>query len=76
MARLHPSWWLASCMLFMSYPIRAAERPAVLPNTLAQRVVACTSCHAQTDQARGTEYFPRIGGKPAGYLYNQLANFR
>ncbi|WP_332877544.1 c-type cytochrome [Massilia sp. S19_KUP03_FR1] len=63
-------------MLFLSYPIRAAERPAVLPDTLAQRLIACTACHAQTDQARGTDYFPRIGGKPAGYLYNQLTNFR
>jgi cytochrome c553 len=48
----------------------------VLPNTLAQRLIACTACHAPTDQAKGTEYFPRIGGKPAGYLYNQLTNFR
>jgi cytochrome c553 len=29
-------------------------------------------------QGRGThdEYFPRLAGKPAGYLYNQLAAFR
>jgi cytochrome c553 len=72
MARRHPVWWLASCIFFLPYPIRAAA----LPDTLAQRLVACTSCHARTDQARGLEYFPRIGGKPAGYLYNQLTNFR
>lgn len=72
MAYRRPSWWLASCMLFLTYPIRAA----VLPDTLAQRLVACTSCHARTDTAKGTKYFPRIGGKPAGYLYNQLTNFR
>ena len=72
MARPLPSWWLASCIFFLPYPIRAAA----LPDTLAQRLVACTSCHARTDQARGHAYFPRIGGKPAGYLYNQLTNFR
>jgi cytochrome c553 len=67
--------WLAS-LLLMCLPLRAAERPAVLPDTLAQRLVACTGCHARTDQAIGTAYFPRISGKPAGYLYNQLVNFR
>lgn len=53
---------------------RAAERPAVLPDTIAQRVIACTACHAK---ANGPDaFFPRIAGKPAGYLYNQLINFR
>lgn len=53
--------------------------PQTVPDTLAQRLVACTACHARVD-ARGNpvndSYFPRIGGKPAGYLYNQLLNFR
>jgi cytochrome c553 len=55
-------------------PGLAADRPAVLPDTMAQRVVACTSCHAK-DQGKDA-FFPRIAGKPAGYLYNQLVNFR
>ena len=55
-------------------PAYAADRPAVLPDTMEQRAVACTSCHVK-DQ--GTDaFFPRISGKPAGYLYNQLINFR
>ncbi|MEN3275962.1 MAG: hypothetical protein V7631_1752 [Massilia sp.] len=60
-------------------PARAADRPAVVPDTLAQRVVACASCHARTDTNGAPvndSYFPRIGGKPAGYLYNQMINFR
>ena len=56
-----------------------ADRPPQVPDTLAQRLLACTSCHARID-ARGNpvndSYFPRIAGKPAGYLYNQLLNFR
>jgi cytochrome c553 len=62
-------------LLFIgALPAIAADRPAVLPDTMAQRVIACTSCHAK-DQ--GTDaFFPRISGKPAGYLYNQLINFR
>ncbi|MBY0239285.1 MAG: cytochrome c4 [Burkholderiaceae bacterium] len=58
-----------------------------LPDTMAQRVAACTACHtdgakaaatikADATAARGDVYFPRIAGKPAGYLYNQLRNFR
>ena len=48
--------------------------PGVLPDTLQQRVLACTACHASKE--RSDAFFPRIGGKPAGYLYNQLLNFR
>lgn len=54
-------------------PARAAT-PATLPDTMEQRVTACTACH--TMKERGDAFFPRIAGKPAGYLYNQLINFR
>ncbi|RZA31378.1 MAG: cytochrome c4, partial [Lysobacteraceae bacterium] len=57
----------------------AHAAPQSVPDTLAQRLLACTSCHARVD-ARGNpvndSYFPRLQGKPAGYLYNQLLNFR
>jgi cytochrome c553 len=56
----------------------AVAAPTV-PDTLAQRLAACTACHAPKD-AQGVvgadRYAPRISGKPAGYLYNQLLNFR
>jgi cytochrome c553 len=52
----------------------ARDKPAVLPDTIEQRVLACAACHARTD--RDDAYFPRLAGKPAGYLYNQLTNFR
>jgi cytochrome c553 len=57
----------------------AAASAQAVPDTLAQRLAACTSCHARKDAqgVPGTDrYFPRISGKPAGYLYNQLVNFR
>ena len=47
---------------------------AVVPDTLEQRIKACTACHAPKE--RHDAFFPRIAGKPAGYLYNQLLNFR
>lgn len=54
----------------------AAAAPAVVPDTLAQRVQACTVCHGAQGEAGPDGYRPRIAGKPAGYLYHQLLNFR
>ena len=36
----------------------------------------CVTCHGQSGQGTRNGYFPRIAGKPAGYLYNQLIAFR
>ena len=50
-----------------------------VPDTLERRVAACTSCHGSPSApapTTGPRYYPRIAGKPAGYLYNQLQNFR
>lgn len=54
----------------------AAAQPAKVEDTIAQRVQACTTCHGQQGRAAPDGYYPRIAGKPAGYLYNQLLNFR
>ena len=40
------------------------------------RVQGCVTCHGQEGQGTRSGYFPRIAGKPAGYLYNQLVAFR
>lgn len=50
--------------------------PVQVPDTMAQRTVACTVCHGKEGRATNQGWFPRIAGKPAGYLYNQLQNFR
>jgi cytochrome c553 len=47
-----------------------------VPDTLAQRALACTGCHGKEGRAGPDGYYPRLAGKPAGYLYNQLLNFR
>nr|WP_310307518.1 c-type cytochrome [Hydrogenophaga laconesensis] len=43
---------------------------------MAQRMMACTACHGPQGRAAPDGYYPRLAGKPAGYLYNQLLNFR
>ena len=46
------------------------------PDTIEERVRACTVCHGNEGRATSDGYYPRIAGKPAGYLFNQLVNFR
>ena len=46
------------------------------PDTMAARVEACTPCHGNKGEGTSDVYFPRLAGKPAGYLYNQLLAFR
>ena len=72
--RLAAAALLALLALAALAPARAAG-PAV-EDSIAQRVQACTVCHGREGRATPDGYFPRIAGKPAGYLYNQLVNFR
>lgn len=43
---------------------------------MAQRTLACTACHGEQGRAGPDGYYPRLAGKPAAYLFNQLQNFR
>ncbi|MCE4557112.1 c-type cytochrome [Roseateles cellulosilyticus] len=64
---------LAATLLLL-VGIAAANEP--VPDTLAQRALACTGCHGKEGRAAPDGYYPRLAGKPAGYLYRQLLNFR
>ena len=67
----------SSIVLLVAAPLlahAAPPAPAKLPDTMEQRVAACVACHKAKEE--GDAFFPRIAGKPAGYLYNQLLNFR
>jgi cytochrome c553 len=50
--------------------------PPTVQDSMAQRMVACTACHGPSGRAGPDGYYPRLAGKPAGYLYHQLLNFR
>ncbi|MGV3652901.1 MAG: c-type cytochrome [Noviherbaspirillum sp.] len=43
---------------------------------MEERVRACVSCHGEHGKGTDNVYFPRLAGKPAGYLYQQLVAFR
>jgi cytochrome c553 len=49
---------------------------APFEDSMAQRTLACTACHGAQGKAGPDGYYPRLAGKPAGYLFNQLQNFR
>ncbi|MBK4735077.1 c-type cytochrome [Noviherbaspirillum sp. DKR-6] len=70
--------WLAPG--FVALAALAGALPAAhageVPDTIAQRALACAACHGKEGRATREGFFPRIAGKPAGYLYNQLVNFR
>lgn len=45
-------------------------------DSMDARVQGCVTCHGHRGQGTNNGYFPRIAGKPAGYLYNQLLAFK
>lgn len=68
---------LAVCSLgALSHLHAAPPTPAQVPDTLEQRLLACAACHGKQGEGMRSEFYPRLAGKPAGYLYNQLLNFR
>lgn len=54
----------------------AQAAPVLIEDTLAQCLAACTVGHGAQGRAAPDGYHPRIAGKPEGYLFNQLQNFR
>ncbi len=50
--------------------------PVRPPDTMEERMRPCTLCHGAETQATPDGFSPRIAGKPAGYLFNQLVSFR
>jgi cytochrome c553 len=45
------------------------------PDTMEARVLACAPCHGAKGEGTNNAYFPRLAGKPQGYLANQLLAF-
>ena len=53
----------------------SAQTAARFADDMAERTRACTACHGDQGRAGPDGYYPRLAGKPAGYLHNQLRNF-
>jgi cytochrome c553 len=75
------AWWIGTAILLVSlmlYPAAAApaQPPERAPDTMETRLLACAACHGRQGEGTKNDYFPRLAGKPAGYLMNQLVAFR
>src|SRR5205085_6759557 len=78
-ARCWPRTALAVAALLVARAVAAQD--AAVPafkqlDSMEARVQGCVTCHGQSGQGTNNDYFPRIAGKPATYLYNQLVAFR
>lgn len=68
---------LCAFALLASQAVRAADDAPGIPDTLQQRIAACTSCHGMHGEGTpGSGYFPRLAGKPADYLVRQMQDFQ
>jgi cytochrome c553 len=67
------AWLLATVALLTGHA--QAQTPARFADDMAERTRACTACHGDQGRAGPDGYYPRLAGKPAGYLHNQLRNF-
>ncbi len=68
--------WVAAAMLGVCATVQATDTPDV-PDTLQQRIAACTTCHGVHGEGTpGSKFFPRLAGKPATYLLRQMQDFQ
>jgi cytochrome c553 len=76
--RLARALLAAGCAAALAFGAAATAQtpPRTVPDTIGQRMQACTPCHGPEGRASPIGYLPRIAGKPAGYLFSQLVNFR
>ncbi|MFT3818351.1 MAG: c-type cytochrome [Rubrivivax sp.] len=73
--RLRALWLALPAALLAALPAAVAAADAG-DDTLARRARACTGCHGERGRAAPDGYYPRLAGKPAAYLFDQLLAFR
>jgi len=66
---------------FLMALLLAAQPVGAMPElddaAMVERLAACATCHgARGEGAPGSEYYPHLAGKPAGYLFAQMQGFR
>jgi cytochrome c553 len=72
--------WIARIIVLLlcaAGPAFADDVTVSVPDTLLQRIAACTACHGvHGEGSADSHFFPRLAGKPAGYLARQLLYFQ
>jgi cytochrome c553 len=67
---------VATAAIALLLAAHCTAQTALSFDAMTERLEACIACHGKEGRTINAEYLPRIAGKPAGYLYNQLVNFR
>lgn len=67
---------LALSLAFLLIAPRVPHAADTAPDTMEARVAGCAPCHGGHGEGTADPYFPRLAGKPAGYLTNQLLAFK
>lgn len=74
------AWFIAAlyvmCVMMSAATHAEGVAATQAPDTMQARVLGCAACHGTHGEGTDNDYFPRLAGKPAGYLYNQLLAFR
>ena len=64
-------------LLVASLAFAAHADASSVPDSLKQRIASCTACHGEHGEGTPESgFFPRLAGKPAGYLARQIRNFQ
>ncbi len=64
-----------ACLALLTSAPGFAQKTRTIADNMAERTRACTACHGEQGRAGPDGYYPRLAGKPAGYLHHQLRNF-
>ena len=70
-------WLFRAGVAWLASGIGSAVKATEVPDAMQQRMAACTSCHGvRGGGLPGDAKVPRLAGKPAGYLLQQLESFQ
>jgi cytochrome c553 len=79
-SRTNQARWLMGTMLPLLYLCLEAMlvpcAAAVIEDSMAERAKPCAACHGKEGRASPDGFYPRIAGKPKGYLFNRLVAIR
>lgn len=76
MRSMHLRHLLLGTALLLGSASASADSQAAAPDPFEARVQACAACHGAQGRSAAETYYPSIAGKPAGYLHQQMVNFR
>lgn len=66
---------LGAWVLLCAHGALAQQQSTGAPDTVQERMQACAPCHGKDGAGTSSDYFPRLAGQPADYLYEQLVGF-